>query len=196
MFISRLLTSMIGLSLIAVMLSACTMGGAAVSGAQAVYNRNGLKKNFDDSYTSMKAYKAIYMDTHRYENCNVSVATLNDDVLIAGQIPSLLKKYEIKYIVKKLAGNRKVHDYTEIANPSSTLTRTSDSWITSKIKAQLIAANDVDPSKIKVVTENGTVYLMGTVLRDEAEIAVQIAQDTSGVQNVVKLFSYMTISRT
>ena len=44
---------------------------------------------------------------------------------------------------------------------------------------------------VKVVTENGVVYLLGLVRRKEAESAVEIARSTSGVKKVVKVFEYM-----
>jgi len=166
---------------------------AALTGAGVVYDRHALQKKLDDNYTSMKAYNKIYMDTRRYQNTNISVATFNGAVLLTGQIPDPNHKKEVEHIVRQLAGARKIYNYIEIASPSSPLIHASDSWITTKIKAQFIANNDLDPSQIKVVTENGTVYLMGILPRNQAEIATQIARTTSGVQNVVKIFSYLVI---
>jgi len=59
----------------------------------------------------------------------------------------------------------------------------------------MIASNDLDGSQIKVVSENGTVYLMGIVPPKEADVAVDIASSTEGVAEVVKMFSYMIITR-
>lgn len=169
------------------------MTGAAMTGAQAAYNHHHIKKQLDENITTAKAYHQIY-SADKYKNSNVSISTFNDAVLITGQIPSPLHKLEIAHLVKNVSGERKVYDYTEIVNPCSYITRASDSWITTKIKTQFIASNEIDPSLIKVITENGTVYLMGTVHPDQADVAVQIAQDTAGVQNVVKLFSYLHIT--
>jgi osmotically-inducible protein OsmY len=174
--------------------SSCMMGGIAVSGAQAVYDRHSIQKKLDDNYTSMQAYRAIYLETDKYKNTNVSIATYNNSIIITGQTPELGQKKEITQIVKNIASNRKIYNFAEIASPSSVLTRASDTWITSKIKAKMIATNNIDPTKIKVVTENGTVFLMGIVLREDADIAVDIAQNTSGVQSIVKIFSYLEIA--
>ena len=67
---------------------------------------------------------------------------------------------------------------------------TSDAWITTKIKSQMLATEDLKSGSIKVVTENGTVYLMGIVKHEQADIAVDIARQVSGVQKVVKIFQY------
>jgi len=186
-------TIFIGITCIFV--SSCMMGGIAVSGAQAVYDRHNIQKKFDDNYTTMQAYRAIYLQTDKYKNTHISIATYNDSVIITGQTPEVGQKNEITQLVKNLAENRKVYDFTEIASPSSAITRASDTWITSKIKVKLIATNNIDPSKIKVVTENGTVFLMGIIPKEDAETAVDIAQNTSGVQSVVKIFSYLEIAK-
>jgi osmotically-inducible protein OsmY len=176
-------------------ISSCMMGGIAVSGAQAVYDRHSIQKKLDDNFTSMQAYRAIYLKTDKYKNTNISIATYNDTVLITGQTPEVGQKNEITQLVKNLANERKVYNFAEIASPSSVLTRTSDTWITSKIKAKMIATNNIDPTKIKVVTENGTVFLMGIVPKEDADTAVDIAQNTSGVQSIVKIFSYLEIAK-
>ena len=48
-----------------------------------------------------------------------------------------------------------------------------------------------DPSRVKVVTENGTVFLMGMVYRKEADAIVTRTQQVTGVQRIVKLFEYL-----
>ena len=173
-------------------MTACTMSGAALSGAQALYNHRNIEKKLDENITTAKAYRKIY-STDRYKQSNISIATFDDKVLITGQIPNPLHKEEVNQIVRELAKERKVYDFTEAMSPCSYITRASDSWITTKIKSQFIASREIDPSLIKVITENGTVYMMGTVLSDQADIATEIARNTTGVQKVVKLFTYMEI---
>ncbi len=173
------------------MLAACV--NAAVSGAQVVYNRHSIQKNIDDNYTTMQAYHAIDTYGNTFKETHITIATFNDSVLLAGQVINKEQKQEIERIIRKEVGDRTIYNYLEIANPSSALTRASDGWITAKIKSQLIAINEADPTQIKVVTENGIVYLMGIVQPKQAEIAVDVARETDGVQSVVKIFSYLRI---
>jgi len=168
---------------------------AAVTGAQAVYSRHGIQSTLNDHYIMMKAERAIYLDTTRFQDTNVCVSSFNGVVLIAGQVENNAQRVEIEAIVKKIPGVREVHDATTLSSPSSAMIRVSDAWITTKIKTKLIAMNDIDPSQIKVVTENGVVYLMGIVPPDQADIAVDLAKTTEGVQSVVKVFSYIHISK-
>lgn len=170
------------------------MSGAAVSGAQAVYNHHSIKKNLDENITTAKAYHKIYANG-KFKNSNVSISTFNDVVLITGQVPNRLHQFEIAYLVRNIAGGRTVYDFTEPMNPCSYMTRASDSWITTKIKTQYIASKEVDPSLVKVITENGTVYLMGFLPPEQADVAVEIAQNTAGVQRVVKVFSYVHVTK-
>ena len=183
--------NLIILLLINSMLSACV--SSAVSGAQAVYNRHSIKKNVDENFTTMHAYHAVDTYGNIYKDAHLTIATFNDSVLLAGQVISPEQKSELQRIIQPVVGDRTIYNFLEIANPSSALTRTSDGWITGKIKSQLIAIDDADPTQIKVVTENGTVYLMGTVQQEQANIAVDVAKETAGVQRVVKIFSYLQI---
>src|SRR5258706_456688 len=73
----------------------------------------------------------------------------------------------------------------------STTSRASDALLTSQVKGRLAQNKDVSASNVKVVSENGTVFLMGLVTRAEAETASQTAATTSGAQRVVKVFEYL-----
>ena len=68
------------------------------------------------------------------------------------------------------------------------MTRSSDTWITAKVKTWLLGRSDTEGTRVKVVTENGVVYLMGLVTRKEAERIGEAAAGISGVQRVVRLF--------
>ena len=85
------------------------------------------------------------------------------------------------------------HVYNEVtvAAPSSMVSRSSDTYITTKVKTQLFANEKLNGLVIKIVTEKGVVYMMGLVSREEAEISTTIARETGGVQKVVKLFQYL-----
>lgn len=167
----------------------------ASSGAQAIYNRHNITATLNDQYVTIRAERSLYLNTDRYKDTHVSTSSFNGVVLLAGQTPSAVQRNEIETIVKQIDGVDEVHNVITIAKPASAITRMSDAWITSKIKAKLIAADDIDPSQIKVVTENGTVYLMGIIPHNQADIAVDLARSTDGVQNVVKVFKYLLVSR-
>ncbi|OGT36987.1 MAG: hypothetical protein A3F11_09110 [Gammaproteobacteria bacterium RIFCSPHIGHO2_12_FULL_37_14] len=167
---------------------------AAMTSAQAFYNRHGLQKNLNDQYITIQAYQALNSNS-QFKDANIAIATYNNEVLLVGQTPQFWQKAEAERIVKQIPDVERIYDTITIASPSSTLTRISDSWITTKIKAKLLVSADVDATKVKVVTENSTVYLMGILLPDEASAALDLANATDGVVNVVNLFSYINITR-
>jgi osmotically-inducible protein OsmY len=85
---------------------------------------------------------------------------------------------------------KKVHNELQVLQPTSLLVRSNDSLLTSRIKTQMLADSSVPGSRIKVITENGIVYMLGLVSQAEATHATNLVQSVSGVQKVVKLFQY------
>ena len=122
---------------------------------------------------------------------NVVVASYNGVVLLAGQTP----RAELKQLAEQAASSvqrvKRVHNELQILQPSSALARSNDSWLTTKIKTQMLADNSVPGSRIKVITENGIVYLLGLVTRQEGNRATSLVQGVAGVQRIVKLFEYI-----
>ncbi|TAK77855.1 MAG: BON domain-containing protein [Gammaproteobacteria bacterium] len=167
----------------------------AMTGAQAVYNQRSLQKRWSDQYISMRVFKALDVDDTRFKDANISIATFNNEVLLAGQVPKSWQRQEAEQRVKDIPNVKRVYNLIAVTPPSSALTRISDAWITAKVKAKLMTSSDVDATQVKVVTEDGTVYLMGILLPSEAQAAVDMARTTEGVEKVVKVFSYLRISR-
>ena len=92
---------------------------------------------------------------------------------------------------EKLRNVRKVYNELRVAGPTSMIARTNDTWLTTKVRSALAAEESTDTSRIKLVTENGVVFMMGLLSRAEAAAAVDIARKTKGVQKIVKLFEYI-----
>ena len=132
-----------------------------------------------------KANPALENDSH------IVVVSYNGVVLLAGQTPRAVLKTQAEQVANQVQGVRRVHNELQVLPPSSGLARSNDTWITTKIKTQMLANKDVPSSRIKIVTENGSVFLMGLVTRQEAQNAAQVAQGTAGVQRVVMLFEYL-----
>ncbi len=168
----------------------------AISSAQAVYDRHSINKTWLDRSITISAYKRIYSNNQRYQRTNVAFNTFNQIVLMTGQIPDPKQSQEMEFIIKNLPDVNQVYNLTVISAPASALTTASDSWITSKIGTKFLASTEINPSQFKIITENGIVYLMGIVPSEQAEAAVEIARTTAGVQSVVKIFSYLKISKT
>lgn len=124
-------------------------------------------------------------------NSHIVVTSFNGIVLLAGQTP----RADLKSLAEQTAGQvqrvKRVHNELQVLQPSSLLARNNDAWLTTKIKTQMLADNSIPGSRIKVVTENGIVYLLGLLTQQEANQATNLVQGVSGVQKIVKLFEYI-----
>lgn len=174
------------------MISGCM--SVATSGAQAIYNHKSLQENAHDQYVTVRAYQAL--DSDQFKKANIGISTLNRVVLLTGEVSQAWQKKEAERLVRRIAGVDDVYNWIKVEEPASQFDHLNDSWLTAKVKTKLIASADLDATKIKVITEKGTVYLMGFLKPDEAEEAAQTASHTDGVQKVVKIFSYIKISKT
>lgn len=125
------------------------------------------------------------------EKANLSAVSFNGVVLLTGQVINESFKQQAGATALKVRGVRQVHNEIEVTGSTSLISRTNDGWLTTKVKSKLLAMEEIPGNRIKVVTENGSVYLMGLVSRQEADLATQTARNTQGVQRVVRVFEYV-----
>ncbi|MDR1999982.1 MAG: BON domain-containing protein [Zoogloeaceae bacterium] len=123
---------------------------------------------------------------------HVNVTSYNRNVLLSGECFNEEDKAKIEQIAVGVPNVRAVYNQIQIAPVSSFGDRSSDSFITSKVKARFIDANQFAAHHVKVVTERGTVFLLGLVTEKEANAAVEVARTTSGVKQVVRLFEIIS----
>ncbi|MCP8463721.1 BON domain-containing protein [Pseudomonas sp. ZM23] len=132
-----------------------------------------------------KADPALDRDSH------IVVISYNGVVLLAGQTPRGDLKNKAEQAAKEVQKVKTVHNELQILQPSSLAARSNDTWLTTKIKSQMIADANVPSTRIKVLTENGIVYMLGLVTRHEGDLATQVVQSVDGVQKIVRLFEYI-----
>ena len=119
------------------------------------------------------------------------MTSFNGIVLLTGEVPTETVKSEIERIVRANPKVRGVQNELVVGPVTDFRSRSNDTLITSKVKARFVEAAKFQINYVKVVTENGIVYLMGIVRREEGDAAAEIARTTSGVQRVVKVFEYI-----
>lgn len=145
----------------------------------------------DDEIIEIKSLVNIDKASATLAQSHIVVSSYNGVVLLAGQVSSEEDRQLAATTVAELGRVRRVHNELTIAGATSMVARSNDSWISTKVKSKLLANNKTQGHKIKVVTENGVVYLMGLVSRDEADRAAEVARKTAGVQKVVRIFEYI-----
>ncbi|WP_295798826.1 BON domain-containing protein [uncultured Microbulbifer sp.] len=122
---------------------------------------------------------------------NIDVTSFNGVVLLTGQVPDNELRNLAGRTAQQVHSVRQVYNEVQVRGTTSVLARTSDTWLTTKVKSVLLADKEIDSGRIKVITENGVVYLMGLLTRQEAENAAEVARTVGGVQKVVKAVEYI-----
>ena len=150
-----------------------------------------LGTSINDSSLETIAEVNISKASLSLNNSHVVPVVYNGDALLVGQVQTSADKAKAGEVVKNIHGVKNVYNELEIKPNTSYLTRSSDAWLTSKIKTKMVATSELPSNKIKIVTENGVVYLMGKVTHITAEKAVSVAKNTDGVQKVMTLFQYL-----
>ena len=147
-----------------------------------------LAQQLEDETIETKSVVNIHAADDRFDGAHLTVVSYNGFVLIAGQVSSEELKAKATNVVREVRDVRRIYNELEVAAPTSAMTRTSDTWITTKVKSWLLGSPDTPGLRVKVLTENGVVYLMGLVTTEEADRVADVAADMSGVQRVVRLF--------
>lgn len=122
---------------------------------------------------------------------DITTVSYNRKVLLVGQVPNeeMLKK--APEIAKGVPEVRTVYNELVVSGGLSVGADMNDMSITTQVKSRMLGDDKVPVSKIKVVTSNGVVYLMGLVTHAEAAAATEVARTTSGVTKVVTLYEYI-----
>lgn len=123
---------------------------------------------------------------------NVSVTSFNRNVLLTGEVPNESIRSEAGRLAEGVANVRGVINELVLGAPSTLGARSNDTLVTSKVRARFVEHRTPGSQHVKVVTEAGTVFLLGIVTRTEADAATQIARTTAGVMKVVRVFEYVS----
>lgn len=173
-------------------LSACAplvIGGAAV-GAMMAFDRRTSGTQIEDESIELRAASRV-RDAFG-DRAHVNVTSYNRQVLLTGEVPSEQAKQQAEQIVSRVENVKGTVNELAVMPPSSLSQRSSDTLITGQVKASVVDDSSLSVSAFKVVTERGTVYLMGRVTQREADRATQIARHVNGVQRVVRIFEIIS----
>ena len=126
------------------------------------------------------------------DKAHVNVTSYNRSVLLTGEVPDAAAKAEAEKIASGVPNVKAISNELEVAGVSSLSARSNDAFITSKVKGRFLDSQQFSVNHVKVVTENGVVYLLGMVAKREADAAVEIARTTGGVRKVVRVFEIVS----
>ena len=170
--------------------AAVLLGGAFVGGSMVVMDRRSSGTQLDDESIELKSSNRISEAIG--DRGHVSVTSYNRLVLVSGEVPTEADKAKVEQAVGRVENVRSIVNELAVGFTSSFGTRSSDTLITSKVKASLVDAKDLQANTIKVVTQRGIVYLMGVVSEREAKRAADVARGVGGVVKVVRVFDVVS----
>ncbi|MGP7734504.1 division/outer membrane stress-associated lipid-binding lipoprotein [Oceanimonas smirnovii] len=164
-------------------------GGA--TGANMITDRRTIGTQISDQTIEMRALHRLGEEQPMWDQSRFAAIATNGKVLLIGQTPSEEYRTRAEQIVADVPGVKEVFNEIRTGQPVSLSQQSKDTWLTSKVKSTLLAEKNLDGTKLKVVTENTEVFLIGLVTRKEADIAVQLSRNVAGVSRVVTAFEYI-----
>jgi osmotically-inducible protein OsmY len=180
-----------GLAALALLLSGCTallIGGAAVTTIVIVNDERSIGDFIDDSALLVKINNEMLTDANLSKAAYVNVTVNHGIVLLTGTAPNEYLKQRAGTIASSTEGVRQVVNQLRIAAKVGAAQHSSDAYLASKVKTLLITSEMIDASRINVVAENGTVFLMGLITQQEADRVTSVVRRAGGVERVVKVF--------
>ena len=177
------------------LLQACApvvVGGAAV-GASVLHDRRPAKVVLTDEQNELRVYSRIGEEQELAEQTSVGVTSYNAVVLLTGQAQTPRQKARVEEIAAAVPDVKRVVNEIQISNGASLVSESHDVYLTSRVKLALFDLDlpDFDPTRVKVVTEQDVVFLMGLVTPQEADAVVEKVRYVDGVKRVVKVFEYL-----
>lgn len=188
------ISSAVAVLSIALLLQGCV--GAVVVGSAAVATKSAtdprtVGTQVDDGTLELRVTNAISKDEQLKKEARVVATAYQGKVLLTGQTPTTELSNRAKQIALGVEGAAEVYNEIRQGNQVSLGTASMDTWITTKVRSQILASDTVKSSNVKVTTENGEVFLLGLVTQREGASAAEIASKVSGVKHVTTAFTYL-----
>ncbi|MFA7293054.1 MAG: BON domain-containing protein [Rhodocyclaceae bacterium] len=179
-------------ALLAPALTGCVAAVATgvTSGALAVFDRRSFGAQTEDEGIEWKILGNVM---NKYgDKVHLNQTSYNRKVLLTGEVPDEQTRGEIERMAAGMPNVTQVWNELQIGPTSSFQNRSNDAFITSKVKGRFVDGGKFRANLVKVVTEAGTVHLLGMVTRAEADAAIEIARTTAGVKKVVNVMEIIS----
>ena len=147
-----------------------------------------------DKDIEAEAYSELNSNDDLLNQNHFTITAYNGAVLVTGETPNEEFRNKIISIVQAIPNVKLIHNNLVIADPSDSSSRANDQYITDTVKKalnQIRTIPDFDPSMVKVISERGTVYLMGLVHRNEGTVVINVTRLQPGIKQIVTVFEYI-----
>lgn len=190
---SRWTLGLLGVAALSAALSACAplvVGGAVATGAMVAVDRRSSGAQLDDQAIELRAASRIR--DQMGSRARINVTSYNRRALLTGEVANERDKALAEQVVKGVDNVAGVFNELGITNSPSLKEQVADTVLTGRVKAGLVDTKGLSTSAFKVVSERGTVYLMGRVTAREADQATEVARTTQGAQRVVRVLEIIS----
>jgi len=190
-FTSKTLFKLISVSLLTLSLSGCAgifIAGAATT-ANIVTDTRTTKEIWNDNNIEFEVAAITNKQPYR-GSVRVTASSYRGSVVLMGQATTDAERRSFESQAKDVPGIETIHNQIRVKEPLSVSAISKDSWITTKVKSALLANSELNGIKVKVITEDSEVFLLGLVSHEHADIATEVARNISGVKQVIRAFEY------
>ena len=190
----RLIICLIGLVTLP-LLEGCAAAIVATTAtvASTMHDRRTTATIMDDQEIKLRARATLSDHPEISEHSRIHVTSFNRRVLIFGQSESRELADKFAHLVSRQPKVKAIYNEVEVRERADNLEVSKDSALTSKIKGSLfqIGIKGFDPTRVKISTTLGNVYLLGLVTTEEGPAIVEHVRGISGVKKVVEIFEYL-----
>ena len=182
---------------LALILQSCA-GGLIIAAGTAAYissDERSVTEQFDDGKISSEALDAINQLNIARGDLRINLITNSGYLLVLGQVNDAQTKDNISESLAQVEGIKEVYNQLRIQRPIDFAQQSKDTWITTKVKSQFTSDDRVNPLKIKVITENGEVFLIAKIDSKMAKYATNIARNVDGVKKVNRVFQLSDVKK-
>lgn len=192
-FINKSTASLLSTLVMCLGLASCAapvIFGGVIGGAMVASDRRSAGIQLEDETIEQRGASAMRENFGSKEHINIT--SYNRQVLITGEVSNDTVRRQVESLIGRVENVRAVVNELALGTASSNSERASDVLLVAKVKASMVDTEDVFANVFKVVSERGTVYLMGRVTQREAKRATDIVRSVNGVKRVVRVFEYIT----
>ncbi|MDF1756758.1 MAG: BON domain-containing protein [Legionellaceae bacterium] len=182
--------AIIGLLVASLLTSCAALVLIGAAGGMVVYDKRNISMIERDGRIFHLIHTRIVRDPD-FSESRVVVSSFNQIVFLGGQTSSSSLRLIAEKISQKTPKVRRVYNYITVGPKISLSMQSKDTWITGEIRSRMLTKKDLESGSIRVITENGVVYLLGIVTPEQADLASMVARQIKGVHKVVKIFQYI-----
>jgi len=188
----KALRPFLAILLSAIILQGCTKSvidtTKTVVKAATPVNIGTYKPTPNDSDLSIIAIEKIIASDAYQKGMRINLVTNDGRVLLIGQVDTEQNRAKIEKEVVNIKGVKEVYNQLRVGKPIGFTQQVKDSLTTIKVKTKLISHNKINALKIKVITEDDEVFIIGTVSKEMAYYATFVTRQITGVGRVIKVF--------